>query len=229
MARRCGNTHHQPVRHHRGAAGDRAAVAAGFADHRGGFTGDGTLVDAGDAFDDIAVGGHHVAGFHQHEVTDLQLRGGGGPEQRAVVGAQQQLGHRVGAGAAQAFRARAATAFGNCLGEGRGTAQSATARTRWRWQKPQGWPVTRLRTPSRVTRAATTLGDEDHRVAHQGNGVELAERVPGGAGDDGAVEQRDRLRATRRGGGGCHDVILRRSCRTTARSVPRSVRATGPA
>ena len=50
-----GDADDQPVRHHLRAAGDRAAVAAGLADDRGGFAGDGALVDAGDALDDVAV------------------------------------------------------------------------------------------------------------------------------------------------------------------------------
>ena len=44
-----------PVGEHLGAAGDRAAVAAGLADDRGGLAGDRRLVDAGDALDDVAV------------------------------------------------------------------------------------------------------------------------------------------------------------------------------
>ena len=44
-----------PVRQHAGAAGDRAAVAAGFANDGRAFAGDDRFVDRGDAFDDFAV------------------------------------------------------------------------------------------------------------------------------------------------------------------------------
>jgi hypothetical protein len=45
-----------PVGQHAGAAGDGREVAAGFADDRGRFAGDGGFVDRGDAFDDFAIG-----------------------------------------------------------------------------------------------------------------------------------------------------------------------------
>ena len=44
-----------------------------FADHRSGFARDGGLVDRGDAFDHLAVGGNDVAGLDEHDVADLQL------------------------------------------------------------------------------------------------------------------------------------------------------------
>ena len=60
------DAHDEPVRQHARAAGDRAAVAAGFADHRRRFAGDGAFVDRGRAFDDLAVAGNEVAGFDEH-------------------------------------------------------------------------------------------------------------------------------------------------------------------
>ncbi len=45
------------VGEHARAAGDRRAVAAGFADHGRGFAGDRGLVHRGDAFDNFAVRG----------------------------------------------------------------------------------------------------------------------------------------------------------------------------
>ena len=65
----------EPVGQHARAAGDAAAVAAAFADHRGTFAGDRAFVDRGDAFDHFAVAGDHVAGFDQHDVV-LAQRGG---------------------------------------------------------------------------------------------------------------------------------------------------------
>ena len=50
-------------RQHLGAAGDGAAVAAGFADDGRALAGDGGFVHAGDAFDDVAVAGDGLAGL----------------------------------------------------------------------------------------------------------------------------------------------------------------------
>ena len=73
-ARRRGDAHADPVGEHLRAAGDRRAVAAGFADDRRRFAGDRRLVDRGDALDDLAVGRDDVAGLDQHDVADLQAR-----------------------------------------------------------------------------------------------------------------------------------------------------------
>ena len=64
-----GDPDDDPVREHLGAAGDRRAVAAGLADHRGRLAGDRRLVDRGDALDDLAVGGDEVAGLADDEVA----------------------------------------------------------------------------------------------------------------------------------------------------------------
>ena len=40
-----------------------------------GLAGDGRLVDGGDALDDGAVAGDHLAGLDDHDVAALQLRG----------------------------------------------------------------------------------------------------------------------------------------------------------
>ena len=55
------------------AAGDAGAIAAGLADDRRGFAGDGRLVDESDAFDDLAVAGNHLAGFNDDAVARSQL------------------------------------------------------------------------------------------------------------------------------------------------------------
>ena len=54
---------------HARAAGDRRAIAAGFADHRRGFAGDRRFVHRRDAFDDFAVAGNEFAGRHQDHVA----------------------------------------------------------------------------------------------------------------------------------------------------------------
>ena len=62
------------VGQHSRAAGDAGAVAAGLANHRGRFAGDGRFVDRGDAFDDLAVAGNDLAGFDDHAIAGLQTR-----------------------------------------------------------------------------------------------------------------------------------------------------------
>ena len=52
--------HDDPIRQDLGAAGDRRAIAAGFADHRRRLAGDRRLVDRRDALDDLAVAGDHL-------------------------------------------------------------------------------------------------------------------------------------------------------------------------
>ena len=60
------------VGQHLRAAGDGRAVAAGSADHRRRFAGNGAFVDGGDALDDFAVAGDQLAGLDEHYVTDLE-------------------------------------------------------------------------------------------------------------------------------------------------------------
>ena len=65
--------HDDPVRQHARAARDRAAVAAGLADHGRRLAGDGGLVDRGDPLDHGAVPGDDLAGLHHHDVALAQL------------------------------------------------------------------------------------------------------------------------------------------------------------
>src|SRR4249920_1399286 len=51
-------------------------VTAGLANHRCGFARDRRLVDRGNAFDHLAVGGNIVAGLDQHDVADLEAGAG---------------------------------------------------------------------------------------------------------------------------------------------------------
>ena len=57
------------VGEHARAAGDGAAVAAGFADDRRGFAGDGRFVHRRRAFDDLAVGGDELAGLDDDDIA----------------------------------------------------------------------------------------------------------------------------------------------------------------
>ena len=67
--------YHDPVREHPRAAGHRAAITAGLADHRRALAGDRALVDRGDAGENLAIGGDEVAGLDQHHVALAQTPG----------------------------------------------------------------------------------------------------------------------------------------------------------
>ena len=74
LARLLGDLDHDAVREHARAAGDRAAVAAGLADHRRRLAGDRGLVDRGDALDHRAVAGDHLAGLDDDDVAACAAR-----------------------------------------------------------------------------------------------------------------------------------------------------------
>ena len=74
LARIGGDPHDDPVRQHLRAAGHRRAIAAGLADHRRGLAGDRRFVDAGDAFDDLAVARNHLPGLDANDVAGAQAR-----------------------------------------------------------------------------------------------------------------------------------------------------------
>ncbi len=58
------------------AAGDRRAIATGFANHRSGFAGDGGFVDRGDALDNLAVAGNKFSRRNRNEIAGAQLGAG---------------------------------------------------------------------------------------------------------------------------------------------------------
>ena len=108
-----GDAHHDAVRQHLGATGDGGTVTTGFSNHRRRFTGDGRLVDRGDTFDDLAVGGDDVVGFTDDQVALLEQRGGdqlfgavrtqpsslglrAHPSQRVRLGLPATFRHRLG-------------------------------------------------------------------------------------------------------------------------------------
>ena len=103
LARLLGDLDHDPVREHPGAAGDRAAVAAGLADHRRRLAGDRRLVDRGDALDHGAVAGDRLAGLDHDDV--------------AAERARRPASRRRRAGAP---RSRSASRAGSPPGRGRG-------------------------------------------------------------------------------------------------------------
>ena len=61
------------VGQHPSAPGDGRPVAARLADHGRGLAGDGRLVDAGDAVDDLAVTGDELTGVDDAHVADVEL------------------------------------------------------------------------------------------------------------------------------------------------------------
>src|SRR6476661_5273126 len=50
-------------------------VTAGLADHRRRLSGDGRLVDRGDALDHLAVGRNEIAGLYQHHLSWREVAG----------------------------------------------------------------------------------------------------------------------------------------------------------
>ena len=74
VARLLRDLDHDPVRQHARAAGDRAAVAAGLADHRRRLARDRGLVDRRDALDHGAVAGDQLARLDDHDVAAAAAR-----------------------------------------------------------------------------------------------------------------------------------------------------------
>jgi hypothetical protein len=95
-----GDLDHDAVGEHAGAAGHRAAVAAGLADDGRRLAGDGGLVDRGDALDDGAVARDDLAGLDDDQVAAVQLA-------RRACGAVVHLRDGLGAHRAQRVGLRA--------------------------------------------------------------------------------------------------------------------------
>ncbi len=109
--------HHQPVGQHARAARHRGEIAAGFADHRRGFAGDGAFIHRGAAFNHFAVARDDVAGFHQHHIAFAQRIGRHRPPLRTVKRFRQFLRIAVLVHPFQAVGLRLAAAFGQRFGE----------------------------------------------------------------------------------------------------------------
>ena len=104
-----GDTNNDAVAEDARAASDGAAVAAAFANDRRGLAGNGGFVHGGDAFHDFTVGGNHVAGLANKQVTDFQL----GTRHRDLIPLHKLAGHRFRAHLAQRVGVRLAAAFGH--------------------------------------------------------------------------------------------------------------------
>ena len=120
----------------------------------------------------------------------MQARGGHRGGLGAVGRVGHQPGHRVGAGALQAFRPGAAAAFGHGLGEGG---------EQHRQPQPggDGDGEGRALATGDVFDAddgdhdRDNFGDEDHRIAHQGDGVEFRKGIDRCPAQNAGVEQRN--------------------------------------
>ena len=106
--------HDDLVGEHTGAAGDGRAVAARLADHRRGLAGDRRLVDDGDALDDVAVAGDHLAGRSRRTRRRARAAVDG---VSTIVPSGRRMGDRLGARLAQRVGLGLAAAFGHRLGE----------------------------------------------------------------------------------------------------------------
>jgi hypothetical protein len=96
------------------AAGDSAAVAAGFPDHGCAFSRNDRFVHSGDAVDDFAITRNNVSRFANDDVAGTQLRCG---DLFDLVPAGEPLGNGIRLGLAQRFRLRFAARFGHGFGE----------------------------------------------------------------------------------------------------------------
>ena len=143
-----GDADADPVAQYLRAAGDRRAVAAGFADHGRGLAGDGGFIHRSHALDHFAVGGDVVAGFDQDDIADLEA--GAGDQPIGLVGAGQELGLAFGAGLLQRLGLRLAPPFGHRLGE-----------IGEQHREPQ--PQDDLEGEAEVVAAREQVAQEDHR------------------------------------------------------------------
>ena len=173
-----GDAHDQPVGEQARPAGDGAAVAARFADDRGAFAGDGALVHRGDAFDDLAVRGEDVAGFHQEQVVLAQSGRGDQFVFGLAVRAGQFLGLGGLAGPAQRLGLGLAAPFGQGfgeVGEQDGEPQPEGDRAD---ETGRGFALAEERLdPQDGGQQAAHLHHEHDRVAHHPARVELDERI----------------------------------------------------
>ena len=166
-------------RQHARAAGDGAAVAAGLADDGRRLAGDRRLVDRGDALDDGAVAGDHLAGLDDDDVAAVQLG-----RRRASLPSLHRRGG-LGAHRAQRVGLGLAAALGERLGEvGEDDGQPQPDRDGEREPARLVAAAERLAAEDWMSQATVVidgadLDDEHHRVADLDARVELAQRRRG--------------------------------------------------
>ena len=113
-----GDLHVDLIGEHARAAGYRRAIAAGFANHRRRFAGDGRFVHRSDAFDDLAVGGNEFAGGDNNNISRPQLGAGnlldlGRPRARRLATVSERALRSVSACALPRPSAMASAKFAN--------------------------------------------------------------------------------------------------------------------
>ena len=144
-----------PVRDHLGAAGDRRAIAAAFADDRRRFAGDRRLVDRGDALDDVAVARDEIAGLDQHDIALPELGRGNAlplgvrPSASRLATVSVLVLRRVAACALPRPSATASAKLAN-------STVNQSQRLIWKEKPSSPAPVTRSRMNRIVVRLATT-------------------------------------------------------------------------
>ena len=177
--------HDDAVRQHRGAAGDRGAVAAGLPDDGCGLASDRRFIHRRNAFHDIPVAGDGLAGFDDNDVTLLQQRCGDFflTARSAWRPTDEATGHGGCLRATQGLGLRLAAALGDSLGEiGENDCQPEP------YHDQPGEPG-RVDEREHGAPCRADLDDEHDRIAPQRARVELAQRVGQRAQEHLGVEQ----------------------------------------
>jgi len=189
-----GDLDHQPVGKHPGAAGDRAAVAAGFADHRRALAGDRALVHRGDADRHLAVGGDGLASGDQHQITGLQLGGVDGGRGCIRGGVGEALRLQRPAGAAQGVGVGPAAAFGQGLAQiGEPHREPQPGRDGADEPRRVAVVASGAGKPKAAGEGGADPGGEHHRVAQLAQRIQPQHAVAQGAHQDGFGKQRGGL------------------------------------
>ena len=189
-AGRNGDLHRDLVGKHLRAAGNGRAVAAGFADDGSGFAGDCAFIDRSDPFDHLAVAGNEFAGGNKHDIADGKA---GCRDRFDRAGGRPPPCDEFRLGPLQTVGLGAAAPFGDGLCKGRkehgkpepGRNLAGKARLRAAGKK--------IAQEKHGDDGGDSLGDEDHRIAHQLARVELDESIARGRQEDGWVEKARRV------------------------------------
>jgi hypothetical protein len=185
-----GDADQDPVGEDGRAPGDRAAVAARFPDDRRRLTGDGRLVDRGDALDHLAIARDHLSRLHHHDVPLAEGRG----RDLLLLAVHQPPRSDVASHLPERVRLRLAPPLGHRLGEvgedhrepePQAHREGEPARRR---SRGVGDPVP---DPQERGQEATHLDHEHHRVPGHEPRIQLGEaRQRRGAKDRGIEERR---------------------------------------
>ncbi len=181
---------HDAVGNDGGAAGHRRAVAAGFADDRRGFAGNGGFVDRGDALDHVAVAGDDVAGLAYHKIAGLQVFGRYPLIDLVVVRHQNALGARLGAGLAQGVGLRPPAPFRHRFGEIRKQHGEPQPQNDLEGEAEAGVVLDQVAHEQHGGQRGDDFEHEDHRILDQSGRVELGESLADRRQHDLGIDQR---------------------------------------